>query len=119
MHQTLIDSLVGKEWGLFIDGQVVPASNDELDVVYSPANGKPIAEVAVASPGDVNTAVQSAKLAFKSWSILPAQEREKIIRQASTYARTQADRIGALMALEQGKPFAQSRSEVIDRKSVV
>jgi len=113
MNQDLIDSLVGKEWGLFIDGQVVPASNDELDAVYSPANGQLIAEVAVASPGDVNTAVQCAKLAFKSWSILPAQEREKIMRQASAYVRTQADRIGALMALEQGKPFAQSRSEVI------
>ena len=112
MNQDLIDSLVGKEWGLFIDRQLVPASNGELAPVYSPANGKLIAEVAVASPGDVNTAVQSAKQAFKSWSILPAQEREKIVRQASAYVRTQADRIGALMALEQCKPFAQSRSEV-------
>ena len=112
MNQSTIDTLVGKEWGLFIDGQVVPASTDELAPVYSPANGDLIAEVAVASPGDVNTAVQSAKQAFKSWSALPAQEREKIMRLASAYVRTQADRIAALMALEQGKPFAQSRSEV-------
>lgn len=113
MNSNLIDSLVGKEWGLFIDGQVVPASQEELDVVYSPASGKPIAQVAAATPGDVDMAVKSAKLAFKSWSTLPAQEREKIMRQASAYVRTQADRIGALMALEQGKPFAQSRSEVL------
>lgn len=113
MNQNLIDSLVGKEWGLFIDGQVVPASQEELDVVYSPASSKPIAQVASATPGDVDMAVKSAKTAFKSWSALPAQEREKIMRQASAYVRTQADRIGALMALEQGKPFAQSRSEVI------
>lgn len=113
MNQELINTLVGKEWGLFIDGEVVPASQEELDVVYSPASGKPIAQVAAATPGDVDMAVKSAKLAFKSWSALPAQEREKIMRQASAYVRTQADRIGALMALEQGKPFVQSRSEVL------
>lgn len=113
MNPNLIDSLVGKQWGLFIDGQIVPAANNELYPLYSPANGNLIAEVAVAGPGDVNTAVQSAKTAFKSWSALPAHEREKIMRQASAYVRTQADRIGALMALEQGKPFAQSRGEVI------
>ncbi len=112
MTTTLIDELIGQDWGLFINGNSGPSSSQDWDPVLSPATGKSIARVAAASLEDLEAAVQSAKAAFKAWAALPGAEREKIIRKATAYARTQAERIGMLMALEQGKPYAQSKGEV-------
>ncbi len=112
MNNALIESLTGKDWGLLINGQSKASSDQSWATVFSPATGKPIARVAIATPKDVDEAVQSAKTAFTAWSALPGAEREKIIRKATAHVRTQAEHIGGLMALEQGKPFAQSRGEV-------
>ncbi|MGC4234900.1 MAG: NAD-dependent succinate-semialdehyde dehydrogenase [Niabella sp.] len=113
MHTLLIEEIIGSRWGLFINGKFVESSDGlEFDVT-APANNEKIATVARATDQDVSTAVQSAYTAFASWGQLTGYEREKIIRKATAHVRTQADKIGMLMALEQGKPFNQSRSEVI------
>ncbi|WP_353484368.1 NAD-dependent succinate-semialdehyde dehydrogenase [Haliscomenobacter sp.] len=112
MTTELIEALTGKDWGLLINGASQAAADNAWDKVYSPATGLAIAQVARATETDVDAAVQNAKAAFVQWAALPGAEREKIIRKATAYVRTQADQIGGLMALEQGKPFAQSRGEV-------
>jgi acyl-CoA reductase-like NAD-dependent aldehyde dehydrogenase len=111
--QNLVEELVGNKWGLFIDGQYVEASDGASFEVTAPANGERIATVSAATDKDVDTAVHSAQRAFLHWSGLTAYDREKTIRKATAHVRTQADRIGMLMAMEQGKPFNQSKSEVI------
>ena len=71
-----------------------------------------IATVPRATAADLEAAVQAAHAAFKPWSALTCYEREKIIRKATAFARTKADELGRLMALEQGKPLAQAVSEI-------
>ncbi|MDX2246309.1 MAG: NAD-dependent succinate-semialdehyde dehydrogenase [Bacteroidia bacterium] len=112
MNQELIEQLTGKDWGLYINGNIRFTPGGKTDFVHSPATGENIAVVATASPSDIDDAVAAASISFRTWSALTGYEREKIIRKATAYARTQADRIGGLMALEQGKPFAQSKSEI-------
>jgi succinate-semialdehyde dehydrogenase/glutarate-semialdehyde dehydrogenase len=56
--------------------------------------------------------VESAQRAFFTWSKLTAYDRDKIIRKATNHVRGKAEEIGRLMALEQGKPFNQSKGEV-------
>jgi succinate-semialdehyde dehydrogenase / glutarate-semialdehyde dehydrogenase len=112
-NETLVESLVGLDWGLFINRESVQASDNQTLKVYSPANNEVIATIAAASNQDVDTAVQNSHVAFAKWSKLTAYQRKTIIEKATAYVRTQADRIGMLMALEQGKPFNQSRSEII------
>ena len=109
----LAQQLTGKNWGLLIDGKIIePPGNDSFTVV-SPANGNIVATVTAANEKNIDDAVQTAHKAFASWSKLTGYEREKIIRKATAFVRTKADEIGMLMALEQGKPFNQSRSEII------
>jgi succinate-semialdehyde dehydrogenase/glutarate-semialdehyde dehydrogenase len=109
----LAQQLTGKNWGLLIDGKVIEPEGNERFNVYSPANGSVVATVTAATANDIDAAAQSSHNAFKKWSRLTGYEREKIIRKATTHVRTKADEIGMLMALEQGKPFNQSRSEII------
>jgi acyl-CoA reductase-like NAD-dependent aldehyde dehydrogenase len=111
--QELVQELIGNTWGLLIEGKVTEASDGGEFEVHAPANGEKIATVAAATAEDVDSAVQSAHQAFLRWSNLTGGDREKIIRKATAHVRTQADKIGMLMALEQGKPFSQSKSEVI------
>ncbi|MFQ3670616.1 MAG: aldehyde dehydrogenase family protein [Verrucomicrobiia bacterium] len=95
-----------------IHGQPVASQDGATFDLFSPATGEPIATVAKGSPADLDRAVASAQEAFSSWSSRTAYERHKIITQATTHVRKQADAIGKLMALEQGKPLAQSVSEI-------
>lgn len=113
MNTELIQSCIGLDWGNFIGGKSIPASDFSTITIYSPANGEKIATIAKSTAEDVDNAVQTAQKGFQEWSKLTAYQRESIIKKATVYVRTQADRIGMLMALEQGKPFNQSRSEII------
>ncbi|MEZ4774904.1 MAG: NAD-dependent succinate-semialdehyde dehydrogenase [Bacteroidia bacterium] len=112
MNEELIEALTGKDWGMFINGKPHYPTISRWETIKSPATGEVIARMVSATPEDVDEAVSGARHAFGSWSSLTGYEREKIIRKATAHVRTQADMIGGLMALEQGKPFAQSRSEI-------
>lgn len=101
------------EFQLLINGESRVASDGATFELHSPATCELIGIVASASASDLELAVSSAKAAFSGWSALTAYQREGIIKKATQAARAQADQIGRLMALEQGKPFNQSRSEVI------
>ena len=98
---------------LLIDGTSRPASDAGRVEVRSPANGQVVGSVARATLDDLQSAVDAAGRAFLKWSAVTAYEREKIIRKATAHVRTQVDALGRLMALEQGKPLAQARSEIV------
>lgn len=97
---------------LLIHGQARPASDLARIDIRSPHDGRVVGTVPKATTADLDAAVASSREAFRQWSALTPYEREKIIRKATAHVRGQADRLGRLMALEQGKPLAQSRSEI-------
>jgi succinate-semialdehyde dehydrogenase / glutarate-semialdehyde dehydrogenase len=95
-----------------IDGRPAPSADGSRFELRSPATGEPIARVARGSTAELDLAVAAARRAFGPWSALTAYERQRLLLQASKHARSRADAIGRLMALEQGKPLAQSVSEI-------
>jgi acyl-CoA reductase-like NAD-dependent aldehyde dehydrogenase len=97
---------------LLINAERRASSDGTRSEVKSPHDGRVVATVPRATSADLDAAVQAAHAAFKKWSVLTSCEREKIIRKATAHVRTKADEIGRLMALEQGKPLAQSVSEI-------
>jgi len=97
---------------LLIGNERRASSDGTRSEVKSPHDGRVVATVPRATSGDLDAAVQAAHAAFKTWSALTSYEREKIIRKATAHVRTKADEIGRLMAIEQGKPLAQSVSEI-------
>ncbi|MBA3937581.1 MAG: aldehyde dehydrogenase family protein [Planctomycetes bacterium] len=104
---------------LIIAGRATTASAAQHGEVRSPATGEVVGTFAWAAPEQVEAAVQAAERSWRIWARVPAHERETVIRRATAHARTQADRIGRLMALEQGKPYAQSRAEVTGACDVI
>jgi succinate-semialdehyde dehydrogenase / glutarate-semialdehyde dehydrogenase len=101
------------DFDLLIGGQRRAAADGVRIEVRSPHDGRVVGTVPSATGADLEAAVAAAQDAFKGWSTLTAYQRERTLRSAAAYARTKADEVARLMTLEMGKPFAQSRPEVI------
>lgn len=80
--------------------------------VINPANETVIGQVACATRTDLDDAVAAARRGFAVWRTTSPEKRARIMIDAAARIRQQADRIAAVMTLEQGKPVGQSRLEV-------
>jgi succinate-semialdehyde dehydrogenase / glutarate-semialdehyde dehydrogenase len=104
---------------LLIDGAWRNGSNGEWVAVVNPATGKPIGRVAAAAVTDLDTALRAADRGFQVWRAMSAHERALIMRKASHLLRERAETIGTLMTLEQGKPLAEAKGEVLAAADIV
>ena len=86
-------------------------SDARLDSV-SPIDGKVIASVAQATPGEYEQVVQAAAKAFDSWRLVPAPQRGEVIRQLGNALRAAKRDLGELVTLEMGKIRAEGEGEV-------
>lgn len=110
-----MNSIVSKiaQIDLLIGGKSRPSCSRQRWQVRSPATGEVVGSIASATREDLFEAIENAQQAFVAWSNLTAYERDKIIRRATAHVRGKAEDIAGLLALEQGKPFKQSKSEII------
>ena len=92
--------------GVWISG------DDQKIAVTNPSNSEVIAKVSNAKVSDAVLAVEAAAIAFSSWSRLPAKERAILLRRWYELILENADDLGALMTLEQGKPLNEAIGEI-------
>ena len=82
--------------------------------VTSPFDGREIAQVAIAGPDHVEDALASAYALFRDRkSTIPVPERIAILNRAASIMRTQVEELTMLAASEGGKPYKDSKVEVI------
>ncbi|WP_250003174.1 aldehyde dehydrogenase family protein [Actinoplanes sp. M2I2] len=94
-------------YGLFIDGEFGEAKDTFKTV--NPADEQVLAEVALASPEDVDRAVAAARRAFAGWSALPGSERAKYLFRIARILQERARELAVLESLDNGKPIRESR----------
>ena len=66
-------------YGLFINGEFVPASDGGTFDTFNPATGERIATCAEATKEDVDAAVKAAWKAFPAWKAVEPSTRAKIL----------------------------------------
>jgi succinate-semialdehyde dehydrogenase/glutarate-semialdehyde dehydrogenase len=103
----------------YINGQWVGASDNATFAVDNPATGKAIAQVANLTDAQAEQAIQTANTAFKSWRARTAKERANILRRWFDLIIANAEDLAQLMTLEQGKPLAEARGEIVYGASFV
>lgn len=81
--------------------------------VTNPATEKSIATAAVATADDLEQALVATAAAFENWRKTPVQARAAILIKAAAIIRENVDALALTMTLEQGKPVAQSKLEVV------
>ena len=103
----------------FIDGEWVSAASNKRFAVVDPATGETIAEVADSDAADARAATDAAARALPEWrETLPA-ERAAVLRRWHALILSNADELGRLISLEQGKPLHEGRGEVMYGASYV
>lgn len=105
--------------GNFVDGQWVPAASGKRFAVTDPATGELIAEVADSGPADARAATDAAARAFPAWRDALPKERAAVLHRWHDLIIENADELGRLISLEQGKPLAEGRGEVLYGASYV
>ena len=98
-----------REYGLFINGEIVEPQSGETRELTEPATGDPLARVALAGEADIDRAVEAAQGALAgAWGKTPANERSRLLhaladatgreskgaRRARVAQRRQGDLVG-------------------------
>ncbi|EKS71154.1 MULTISPECIES: NAD-dependent succinate-semialdehyde dehydrogenase [Caballeronia] len=103
----------------FIDGKWVAAASGRRFAVTDPATGDVIAQVADSGPADARAATDAAARAFPAWRDTLPKDRAAVLHRWHALIVEHADALGRLISLEQGKPFAEGRGEVMYGASYV
>jgi succinate-semialdehyde dehydrogenase / glutarate-semialdehyde dehydrogenase len=95
---------------MFIDGEWVARSGED---VLNPSDETVLGQVPHATAADLDVALAAAARGFGTWRDMAPEARHEIITRAIALLRERADQVAAIISLEQGKPHAQARAEVL------
>ena len=98
---------------LYIDGQWVESSTGKKIAVENPATEETIAEVSAGGREDCKKAIAAAGEAMKTWMKTTAYDRAKVLKKTADLMRERADALARTMTMEQGKPLAEAKGEVL------
>jgi aldehyde dehydrogenase (NAD+) len=100
------DALGAAKGRMYVDGGWRDGAGD-VWVHRHPSTGEDVAEFAVSTAADVDTAVAAARAAFDDgpWPRLPAKDRKKILQRMVDLVRRDVDDLQRLQALDNGMPL--------------
>ena len=112
----LIDTLKAGGWlreQNAIGGHWVDADSGETHDVINPATGAVIGTIPWAGRVETKAAIEAAHAAFKAWSMTLASERADALLRMAAIMRENVDLLASMLTLEQGKPLAEAKTEVL------
>ncbi|TDR88177.1 NAD-dependent succinate-semialdehyde dehydrogenase [Enterovirga rhinocerotis] len=98
---------------LLIDGRWRAGARDRILAVINPATGDRIGDVALAERADLDEALAAAERGLAEWSAVSPWQRGALLKKAADLLRADAEDAARTMTLEQGKPLAEARAEVL------
>jgi malonate-semialdehyde dehydrogenase (acetylating)/methylmalonate-semialdehyde dehydrogenase len=101
-----------EEIGHYIGGHVVAGQSGRHGDVFNPATGQVSGRVALASRGEVEQAIATAKAAFPAWREQPPLARARIMFRFKQILDERRDELAAVVTAEHGKTFDDAKGEV-------
>jgi betaine-aldehyde dehydrogenase len=92
----------------YIGGRLGRATGAQTQAVLDPATGRTVAEVVLATPGDVDSAVAAARAAFPQWSGATPGERSAALHRLARLLDERADGFARVESSQTGKPIRLS-----------
>src|ERR1017187_5387000 len=99
-----------KKYPLYLNGAFV--QSDPAWEVINPAEGVSFARISTINRAGLAQAIADAHAAFLSWRALTAKARGQYLRQVAAELERRREEIARLISSENGKPLAQSLTEV-------
>ncbi len=97
-------ALVGSQW--------IPADETGIEVI-NPATGETIGHVPSLGATETEAAIKAADDAQKQWAARTAKERSVILRRWYDLIIENVDDLALILTLEQGKPLAEAKGEIL------
>lgn len=97
-----------KQYGLYINGEWVDASDGATFKAVNPATGEQLAVCAEATKEDVDAAVKAAKAAFKTWKDVSPIERQKYLLKIADIIDENMEHLALVETMDNGKPIRET-----------
>jgi acyl-CoA reductase-like NAD-dependent aldehyde dehydrogenase len=102
-----------REYGLFINGELVEPASGELRDLPEPATGEPLARAAIAGEADIDRAVDAARAALEGpWGKTPATERSRLMHALADAIVANRKEIAELEVRNVGKAISSVKAEL-------
>lgn len=97
----------------WINGNWIDAEGDDVIAVENPATGGVIGVVPRTDREGVRTAIAAAQAGFVSWRATTASDRAQLLKRIQNLILEHTETLARLLTLEQGKPLAEARAEMV------
>jgi len=104
---------------LLINGAWVGADDGTTIDVTDPSNGDVIGTVPNAGAAETERAIAAAHAAFPAYAAKTVTERAQLMRNLAAEITANADELARILTLEQGKPLAEAKGEVLSSAAYV
>src|SRR3954447_18110709 len=102
-----------REYGLFINGELVEPQSGELRELTEPASGDALARVAIAGEEDVDSAVDAARAALAGpWGKTPPSERSRLLHALADAMVANRKELAELEVRNVGKALSSVKAEL-------
>jgi succinate-semialdehyde dehydrogenase / glutarate-semialdehyde dehydrogenase len=98
---------------MYIDGKWCAADNGRTLGVINPATEEVIEEIAYGGRAEVRRAIEAAHRAMPAWMKQSSWDRAKVLKKTAELMRERADSIARTLTMEQGKPVAEAKAEIL------
>ena len=96
-----------------IGGRWTDADGGERYRVANPSTGATVGEIAWSGAAETRKAISAAQAAFRDWSGSLACERADALTRLAALVRDNSDALAVMLTMEQGKPLAEARGEIL------
>ena len=97
---------------MMIDGERVTGGGRQSHAVVDPATGEPLAELPLATPADLDRALEAAQRGFRRWRNSTPHERAAVLQGAARLLLERQDEIARIATMEEGKTVGEAKVEV-------
>lgn len=98
---------------MIIDGEAVKGGTRRTQTIVNPATGEALGELPLADTADLDRALATAQKGFVRWRNSTPQERSAVLSGAARLLIERQEDLARIATLEQGKPLAETRIEVM------
>lgn len=98
---------------MIIDGEKIAVGHRRTHDVINPATEEVLGELPLADAADLDRALETAAQGFKIWRNSSAQQRAAVLQGAAKLLFERQEDLAHIATMEQGKPLAESRLEVM------
>jgi acyl-CoA reductase-like NAD-dependent aldehyde dehydrogenase len=102
-----------REYGLFINGELVEPASGEARELVEPATGEPLARAAMAGEADIDRAVEAARAALEgSWGKTAPTERSRLLHALADAIVANRKELAELEVRNVGKAISSVKAEL-------